>query len=69
MPGRLTTGGLDLDHLGAQVGQHLPGQRAGDVLREIEYPKSVKWLGGVSVWHPTAFLQPALVSGCSTAVQ
>ena len=59
VPGRLADGRLDLDDLGAQVGQHLPGQRAGDVLGEIEYPETVKWLGGLAVWHQPAFGFPA----------
>jgi len=37
-PHRITGGRLDLDHIGAEIGQDLTGVGTGEVLAEIEYP-------------------------------
>src|SRR5690606_8777495 len=31
---------LDLDHVGAEVGHHSPGERPGDQLSELEHPQA-----------------------------
>jgi hypothetical protein len=39
---RITSGRLDLDHIGAEIGQDLPGIGAGEVLAEIKYPNTLQ---------------------------
>jgi hypothetical protein len=40
---------LDLDHLGAEIGQHVGQDVAGDQAREVQHPHVVERAGGVGV--------------------
>src|SRR5690606_27760569 len=42
---------FDLDHLGAEVGQHRAGEGAGDQLAQFEYAKPFEGTGWESVSH------------------
>ena len=45
LPQRIATlGRLDLDHLGAELGEELPGERAGDQLPELDDLQSFQGL-------------------------
>ena len=51
LPGaqRVALGGLDLDHLGAVVGEHLGQQVAGDEARQVHHAHAVQGTGGGGV--------------------
>src|SRR5437764_13146215 len=43
-PALLTATRLDLDHIGAEVGEALAGERAGDIRPEVQHPDAVEGL-------------------------
>ena len=47
LPRGLAAGRLDLDHVGAQVGEQDPGHRASDHQCELEYANAMQWAGRV----------------------
>src|SRR5207344_693484 len=53
------TGPFDLDHVGAEVGQHLRAGRPREDARQIEHAQAAKWSGGLRANGVTHAVSPA----------